>query len=225
MLIDEYQDLSRAQLEIVLNCATPQGRFLFVGDHHQSIFGFNCAEIGIKELILERTAALEFPLPITYRCPRTHVALAREIYPGLQAGPGSKPGEVLEIELAEVGGEVKAGDLVICRTTAPLISLCFELLRQGVQARVRGRDIGRNLVALLTPLEKAELAGKFRFNLENFLGWLEIEEEKGVAQAERAVKAGASPTTPELVKDKFQTIKAIYLTQAIDPSQPRLLRN
>jgi len=224
VLVDEYQDLSRAQLEIVLNCATPQGRFLFVGDHHQSIFGFNCAEIGIKELILERTAAREFPLPITYRCPRTHVALAREVYSGIQTGPDAKPGEVLEIELAEVVGEVRAGDLVICRTTAPLISLCFELLRQGVQARVRGRDIGRSLVAILTPLEKAELAGKFVFDLENFLGWLEIEEEKGVAQAERAVNVGASPTTPELVKDKFQTIKAIYLTQANRPQSAQALK-
>ena len=43
---------------------------------------------------------------------------------------------------------VKNGDLVLCRLTAPLVSLCIRLIKQRIPARVRGRDIGKQLITL-----------------------------------------------------------------------------
>ena len=41
---------------------------------------------------------------------------------------------------------VRAGDLVICRTTAPLIKNCIKLLQVGVPAYVRGRALHKELI-------------------------------------------------------------------------------
>ncbi len=41
---------------------------------------------------------------------------------------------------------VRAGDLVICRTTAPLIKNCIKLLQIGVPAYVRGRALHKELI-------------------------------------------------------------------------------
>jgi DNA helicase-2/ATP-dependent DNA helicase PcrA len=44
VMVDECQDLNRAQLELVLSCRRAGGRMLFVGDPRQAIYGFAGAD-------------------------------------------------------------------------------------------------------------------------------------------------------------------------------------
>jgi ATP-dependent exoDNAse (exonuclease V) beta subunit len=44
---------------------------------------------------------------------------------------------------------IQPGQAVLCRTNAPLIELCFRLIREGKPAKIEGRSIGDGLVALV----------------------------------------------------------------------------
>ncbi|NJK63633.1 MAG: ATP-dependent helicase [Synechococcaceae cyanobacterium SM2_3_1] len=148
--MDEAQDLSRAQLELVLKLPSPTGRMVFVGDPNQAIFGFAGSDDQSWGRIREAIHPTEFPLSITYRCPKSHVALAARLVPQIEASPSAPQGEVKVISSNQIKSLVKAGDLVICRFTAPLIALCLKLvIQEGIPAKVRGREIGKLLSALV----------------------------------------------------------------------------
>lgn len=53
-----------------------------------------------------------------------------------------------EIDEKIIHEEIKEGDLILCRFTAPLIKLCLKLIRHKIPARVRGRDIAGQLLSL-----------------------------------------------------------------------------
>lgn len=154
VLVDECQDLSPAQLDIAMKCRKPGGRMLFVGDRAQAIMGFAGADSESMDNIKLRTGATEMPLSICYRCPASHIGLAKEIVPHIEARPNAPAGDIQTIKEEEVASHIHEGDLIVCRTTAPLVKLCFELIASGVPARVRGRKIGEGLVAFMKKAAK-----------------------------------------------------------------------
>ena len=50
-----------------------------------------------------------------------HVELARRIVPDLDDLPDALPGEVEEIRPEQIGLALEPGDMVLCRTNAPLV--------------------------------------------------------------------------------------------------------
>src|SRR5690606_15419074 len=87
LLVDECQDLNAMQLELALRMRAPSGRMLFVGDASQAIYGFAGASADSFWRIKEITGATELPLSICYRCPSSHLDLARSIVPQIEARP------------------------------------------------------------------------------------------------------------------------------------------
>lgn len=147
IMIDEAQDLSKVQLAFVQQMVQPGGRLLFVGDPYQTIYGFSGADPDAIGRIIRTTNATVLPLPTTYRCPKAHVRLARTFSPDIIAAPGAAEGAVHIISDSVLARSVQAEDLVLCRLNAPLIKAAFGLIREGVPARVVGRDIEGKLVA------------------------------------------------------------------------------
>jgi DNA helicase II / ATP-dependent DNA helicase PcrA len=145
VFVDEAQDLSAVQLEVVLRAVREGGRRLFVGDERQAIYGFTGADADSLGRIVKRTDATTLPLSVTYRCPRSHVALARQLAPEIEAAPDAIEGKIFVIKEAWLPKWVKKGDLVICRYTAPLVKQCLALLQRRIPAVVRGMDIARNI--------------------------------------------------------------------------------
>ena len=154
LFVDECQDLNAAQLALVTQSVHGHGRLLFVGDKRQSLYGFAGADTQSVNTIIKRTEAHVLPLSICYRCPKSHVALCADIFPGIEAAPWAKSGTITSITEEHLEQHVHPGDLIICRTTAPLVETCLSLLRAGVRAKVRGRDIGANFITLLNKLKK-----------------------------------------------------------------------
>lgn len=149
VFVDECQDLNAAQLELVLSLRAPGGRFLFVGDPNQAIMGFAGADNRAFYQIASRTKATELPLSISYRCPVAHIERAQKIVPQITAAEGAKPGEIIEAAEKELESIVQEGDLILCRLTAPLVEACINLIKKKIPARVRGREIGKNLISML----------------------------------------------------------------------------
>lgn len=144
VFVDECQDLSKAQLELVMQCIAPGGRSLWVGDPSQAIMQFAGADSQSYYAIKERTGAVELPLSICYRCPTAVLDLARKIVPHILPRPNAPAGVVRQVG-EEALLSAREGDLIMCRRNAPLVKHCLRLIRRGIQARVRGRDIGKEL--------------------------------------------------------------------------------
>ena len=70
LLVDEAQDLDRAQLRLALLLAAPANRVFFVGDDDQSIYGWRLADVRRVLSLAEALPGLRrVDLVVNYRCP------------------------------------------------------------------------------------------------------------------------------------------------------------
>lgn len=155
VIVDEAQDSNAVRRHMARKMGNRWTRYMFVGDADQAINAFTGADTDAVDRIIRDFQCTELPLTVTYRCPLAVVEKARE-YVGdrIQARPGAPRGEVTDLPARDfkkfwmVPGQFQPDDLILCRKTAPLISLCFQLIRKNIPARVEGRDIGKGLIAL-----------------------------------------------------------------------------
>lgn len=154
VLVDEAQDLSPCQRALVLSALKPGGTFIAVGDRRQAIYGFAGASLHSIDEIVEATGAIEMPLSICYRCAPEIVRVAAAIFPGIEPWEQAPSGHVAVVSGEQVVDLAQEGDAVLCRTNAPLVSLCLRFLRDGKRALMRGRDLGSSITSLLQKILK-----------------------------------------------------------------------
>ncbi len=158
--LDEAQDFNAAQRTIVLRAIAPAGRVLAVGDRNQSIYGFMGADLESIPKFIQDLDAQVLPLSICYRCPTSHLDVARKIVPHIEARHNAPVGEILRRNVDYVARELGNGDLVICRINAPLASLALKLIRAGKKAVIRGKeDVARGLISLIRRVARKHLNG------------------------------------------------------------------
>jgi len=201
VFVDEAQDLNTPQTQIILASMKHNGRAMVIGDPKQSIYGFRGADMNAMPYLMDQLKAEELPLTITYRCPRSHVALAQEIVPYIEAAPDAKEGSVEWVQRSVLSAAVADGDLVICRVNAPLVKLYYEVVSQNKKAIMRGRDMGEGLIALIKRM-KAESIPALREKLEDF------ESREGERLARRN-RVGAIQS----LRDKIACIE-VFMVQA-----------
>lgn len=207
LFVDECQDLNKTQIALVLLSIALAGRVVCVGDRRQSLYGFRGADTEAVENIIAALNAKTMPLSICYRCPSSHLDMAREIVPQIEARPNAPEGNVQTITEANLLGLVKLGDMVICRINAPLVPVAFELIRRGIKAVVRGRDIGKNLAQL-----SDNLGGE---TMEEFYAHLGDYSSK---EMQRLEYRNALDSQVQSLTDKVNTLYAV--AQEVDqPSQ------
>ncbi|NEP00864.1 MAG: ATP-dependent helicase [Symploca sp. SIO2E9] len=202
IFVDECQDLSAAQLELVLKCRANGGRAIFVGDANQAIMGFAGANNDSVAQIIHSTSATVFPLSICYRCPATHIKLAQELVPEIEAAPNAIEGIVEEVNYKDLVKSVQEGDLILCRTTAPLIKLCIKLISQRIPARVRGRDIGKQLTTIVDKV--AQIEG---FSFSDFGKFLQLYKHDRVMRLQQREN---TESQIESLCDRIQGIQVCY---------------
>jgi DNA helicase-2/ATP-dependent DNA helicase PcrA len=202
VMVDECQDLNAAQLWLVLNSLTQDGRLIAVGDPRQAIYAFTGADSQAFRRIAEATKARELPLSVCYRCPTSVVELAAEIVPDLLPAPDAERGSVDTIHEGTFTQMVDNRDMVLCRVNAPLIGMAFRLIGQGRPAKVRGRDIGASVVKTLDQIEKLE---GFRF--DQFLTFVEKWAAINMVLAQQK----KSETLAQSARDRADCAEAIYM--------------
>lgn len=154
VMVDEAQDLNACQRKFVQQLRAEDGTMIFVGDPKQAIYGFAGADCDSIDQIIAETNAVSMPLDICYRCPASHIRLAQAIVPYIQAKDGADEGTVLYHKRDDLLDVINKGDMIVCRTTAPLIDAAYELIRGGIGAKVRGRDIGKSLNKIVDSVAK-----------------------------------------------------------------------
>lgn len=166
VMIDECQDLSELQRALVLMAVRKGGRYIAVGDERQAIFGFAGADADSfnKFRLLPNTT--ELPLSVCYRCPKEVIKLAQRLVPQIEAFESNGEGIVNHDDSVN---SIQAGDMILCRSTYPLVKLGFQYIAAGIKAVIVGRDIGKNLVTMIRKTKATSfdtMYEKFKIELE-----------------------------------------------------------
>ena len=198
IFVDEAQDLNKAEQELLLASLTPNGRFVAVGDPKQAINGFAGADCESFANLTRIANNKCLPLSVCYRCGKAQIALAQEIVPYINAFEGACEGEVKHTTRFD---GLKAGDMILCRKSAPLVGLCLKLIANGISANVKGRDICEGLKSLVNKTKARTISKLFE----------KLDHEVELAH-KRAEKKGLNPADAPFVvslQDKVDCIEVI----------------
>ncbi len=178
ILVDESQDTNLAQRAIVRRMMRRDTRLLFVGDECQAIYGFRGADSSSMANIARDFMCTSLPLSISYRCPRSVVREAQKIVPHIEASDTAKDGVVRTVTEWRAT-DFRPSDLIMCRNTAPLVTLAYKLIGQRIGCKIMGREIGSALVSLVK-----RVSGK-RGTLDTLPELLSVYQEREVQKALR----------------------------------------
>lgn len=198
VVIDEAQDMNMPQLMMAEKSC--KGRICVVGDDRQAIYGFRGAASDGMHLMKQRLNAAQLGLTITYRCPKSVVALAQEIVPDYSAAPSAPEGDVIAASMEQATESLTVGDAVLSRLNAPLMGIALSLLRRGIPARIEGRDIGKQLAGMVRKLKAKSVPDFFK----RVSTW-------GDKQIARIVAGGGkhAQSKAELINDQVETLTAV----------------
>lgn len=157
IFIDEAQDTSIMQQVLFKNCYKRGCRFVAIGDNFQCINIFAGADQDAFNKLQNEPNTVLLDLPITYRCPKKIVNLIHSYNPNI---------DIVAKEDA-IDGEInynvnpyspKDGDMVLCRNTAPLVSLYLKYINVNKKSYIKGRNIGTSFKSLLNQIPYENLA-------------------------------------------------------------------
>ena len=154
IFIDECQDQSLMSIELFLKCFKRGTRFIAVGDEDQCINTFCGSSEEAFQYMKDYPKTSQFDLPICYRCPKTVVELAKTLIPDIECREDAPKGDIIEKCWTS---SLRSGDMVLCRSKAPLLKVYTKLLRKGIQCHIKGQDIGTNLKKLIEEVDIEEL--------------------------------------------------------------------
>lgn len=202
VMVDESQDLSACQLSICMRSRRKGGRMLFVGDPKQAINAFSGADNDAWNRIQQHTSATVLPLSICYRCPKDVIDLCKNIVPQIEARENAPEGVVEQVGEDRFLRDVNPGDMVLCRTNAPTVKMAFKLIANGKPARVKGRDIGKQLEKVIDAIERRD-----EFQFEAFL---KFSAEYLAEQISALSRKKDGEMLVASLCDKVESVEAIY---------------
>lgn len=159
VMVDEYQDTNAIQVAILHKIMHDRSRLIAVGDPAQAIYGFRGASADSMDKGLAEFNAVELPLTVSYRCPTSVVEHAKQWAEHIEAAPGAPAGLVDDLNESWDTKTFAANDLVVCRTTKPLVSLAYQMLLDRVPVRILGKDIGAGLKSLINKMKPKGIQG------------------------------------------------------------------
>lgn len=152
ILADEIQDSSIMIMALYERCLKPGGQIIGVGDDWQAIYGFAGSRNESMDLFAERFGCEDYGLTVNFRCGQRHIELAQTLVPDIKAHDKAIEGLITHGEFDMERCE--SGDLIICRTVAPLVPKCLKMVKAGIKANIKGRDIAGPIVAILEKVAK-----------------------------------------------------------------------
>lgn len=203
VFVDEAQDTNAIQRALLRKIMKPSSRLVAVGDPAQAIYGFRGADSESLNMIAEEFECARLPLTVSYRCPTAVVEFAQKYVKHIEAAPNAAEGVVTKLAKWDHTA-FKADDLVVCRTTKPLVALAFRLLRNRVPAFIMGREIGQGMKSLIHKM-RADSIDELEKKLT---AYTEREVEKAMAKKQES--------KVEAIQDKTDAILMLAHSLAED---------
>lgn len=186
LFVDESQDLNNAQIQLITGISD---RYIFVGDKFQSIYGFRGANTQAVDDIISNFQCSELSLPVTWRCPIEHVERINHMFPEIPFINGNNRSGIIKTNSEDLA------DLILCRFNAPLVSLAFKCIKNGIKVTIRGRDIGKNLIGLIDKSKQTSIS--------MFIAWLNDWKNKELN------KPNLSDAQTNTIIDKFECLDCL----------------
>lgn len=210
ILVDEAQDLNPCRLELIFRASHAKTRFVFVGDPNQAIYGFTGAMCDSMAQIAKKAtdsgmSVKTMPLSICYRCSKNVIKEAQSIVNSIEWAPDAVEGAVNKVDVPQMNKVIAQGDVVLCRTIAPLVKTCFGFIRAGKKAMIKGKEIGEDLCNMVD-----RVCSRSTVHTTDFLAELDAyraKETEKLSKANRELQA-------ELLNDKCETL--IVLAEGAD---------
>lgn len=207
VFIDECQDLNTCQRLLMERAIKPgAGRFIAVGDPKQAIYAFAGADYESYQKLKNIPNTIELPLSFTYRTASVIVNLVRHINPIIKPHPKNKVGQVYDSFSYK---DVQDGDMVLCRNTFPVVSLCIKYLSEGKKSYIIGSDIGSSLTSMISGCQRKTE----EFNMVNVFSRLYHDKEKLIEKvmANHKLSKGEAADDNQVVTftEKIQVIEAL----------------
>ena len=199
LFVDEVQDTNLGQLDLAMNSVNDSGTIVGVGDRRQSLYHFRGADATAIDKFKAALRAEELPLSISYRCPMKIKEYVNSSWPDIkfEVPEWAIDGVIRDTMSYSVENEVQSDDMVLCRVNADLVPLAFSLIRRGIKATIRGRDIGKGLVTLI----KKSCAT----DVSDLIDWMGRWKSK---EMEKAIRIGAEDKIA-YITDRFETLYAL----------------
>ena len=147
IMLDEAQDASIAQQDVVSRCFKRNTRLFSFGDKDQTINSWCGSDTEafehLKDSTMFRRDSKELPLTTNYRCGKKIIEYAKK-YTNNNIHPreGAQDGNVnFNVSLAEA----KDGDMILCRNIAPLMEVYRRCVSSGKKVYFRGEELGKTL--------------------------------------------------------------------------------
>lgn len=147
IMLDEAQDASLAQQDVVSRCFKRNTRLLAFGDKDQTINSWCGSDTEAFEHLEDTTRfnkpSSKFPLTTNYRCGKKIIEYAKQFTDNnIRPQENAHDGVVnFNVKISEV----KDGDMVLCRNTAPLMDVYRKMVAEGKKVFFRGEGLGASL--------------------------------------------------------------------------------
>ena len=117
LFVDEAQDLNPLRMALAKQWGK---RVIAVGDDRQAIYAFNGSMSDSLSIFQKEMDAVSLPLTCCWRCPSSHLDMARAIVPDITNRPNCPEGSILNADVLNYEFP-EEGVLIMSRTNAPLI--------------------------------------------------------------------------------------------------------
>lgn len=184
IFVDEAQDSSLAQQNLINICSKRTTRLIIVGDSKQCINSWAGSDEEAFNNFRKKGNMKEFVLSTSYRCSRKIAELAKMYVPDFNVPKWASEGEVnYDVSL----DNIRPGDMVLCRLTSPLVDLHLRLISNKLPSKIKGLELGEELKSILNTYKTNDIT-ELRCEMEKDLvnKWVNISKENEISLKEAA---------------------------------------
>ena len=217
IMVDECQDMNKAERGLVLMCRKPNTRLISVGDRNQMLYSFAGGDPDSFNALMSIPNTKCLPLSISYRCPRNVVDFAKQLVPTIEANEANTiEGKVVyDVSL----DDAEDGDMILCRNNAPLVQVYNEFLKLGKKAYIRGKDIGRNMKNIVKSTKQEKINADCKSDGLFVRLYDDLFVTRNKIMEKSAVDAKTAMKSP-IIDAKLDMIKALeVLSEGLDTTE------
>ena len=208
IMVDECQDMNKAERELVLKCFKMGTRLISVGDSNQMLYSFAGGDPDSFKALKSLPNTECLPLSISYRCPKNIVEFAQKLVPSIEANEANTNHGFVKYDVPL--SDVEDGDMILCRNNAPLVQVYNEFLKLGKKAFIRGKDIGANLKTIVKSVKQEKVNTDCKEDGIFVRLYDDLFVTRNKIMERSAVDAKTAMTSP-IIENKLDMIKALEI--------------
>ena len=208
IMVDECQDMNKAERELVLKCFKMGTRLISVGDSNQMLYSFAGGDPDSFKALKSLPNTECLPLSISYRCPKNIVEFAQKLVPSIEANEANTNHGFVKYDVPL--SDVEDGDMILCRNNAPLVQVYNEFLKLGKKAFIRGKDIGANLKTIVKSVKQEKVNADCKEDGIFVRLYDDLFVTRNKIMERSAVDAKTAMTSP-IIENKLDMIKALEI--------------